>query len=80
MPDQDPLLSVAREFWPVVGHRRVEIQLPSILKHQRAQEGHRLGGRGDLDDGVFFPGPSFFGVLVSRPDVDHKLTFDRRRE
>jgi hypothetical protein len=50
----------------------VEVELASVGEQQRAEEGHGLGGRPDVDDRVLGPRRA---LVVDRaaPDVDDRL-------
>ena len=53
---------------------RVEVELAPVGQHQGAQEGHGLGGRPDVGDGVLLPrAPSAGLVDRAAPDVHHRL-------
>jgi hypothetical protein len=43
LPHPDPGLAGCAELGPVIGHRRIQVQLTAISKEERAQRGHRLG-------------------------------------
>ena len=74
--DLDGLLAALRELGPVGGHRRVEVQLLAVGQHQGAHEGHRLGGRPHVGQGVPFPRRALGLVHVPAPDVDHRLAVE----
>ena len=76
VPDQHSLLACRCELRPVPGHRGVRVQQPAVHQDQRAQRGHRLGHREDVDDRVALPGSGVVCVRVAAPDVDHRLARD----
>ena len=80
VPNFRVLLVVPAVLGPVVGHLGVEVELAPVRQHEGAQEGHRLGRRVDVDDGVLLPRPRARLVGMARPEVDDELALDRRRE
>ena len=74
--DRERVLSRLRELGPVAGDGSVEIQLAAIDEHQRAESGHGLRRRVDIDDGVLLPGAPAGLVGVPGPEVDHEFAID----
>jgi hypothetical protein len=71
--DKDPLFAGLREFRPVVGDGRVEVDLAAIDENVHAQCAHAFRERVHDDDGVFFPRHSARDVFVSAPKIDDFL-------
>ena len=81
VPDEHALLPVRLELGPVVGDRRVEVELAAVGEDQRRQVRHRLGRRPDVDDRVALPRRRLLRVGVTSPHVGDELPLvdDRRR-
>lgn len=43
LPHPDPGLAGCPELGPLLGHRRIEVELTAIGEEERAQRGHRFG-------------------------------------
>jgi len=72
-------LAAGRELGPVGGHRGMEVEFAPIGQHQGTEEGHRLGRRPDVDDGVLLPGGGLRLVDEASPDIDHRLAAHHHR-
>ncbi len=74
--DLHTFFPTGRELGPVLGHRRVEVELAAISQHERAQEGHRLGRGPNVGQGVPLPQCRMGLVDIAAPHVDHGLTLE----
>ena len=69
------LLACGRELGPVLRDLAVQVELTAVGQDQRAQSGHGLGRRPDVDDGVALPGSRLGFVDVAAPQIDDELAF-----
>jgi len=77
---RDALLPGLRELGPVLGDRRVEVELARVDQAVGADRGHALRGRVDVGDRVALPGPGARAVAPATPQVDEQLAAQRHRD
>jgi hypothetical protein len=72
---RDVLFAFCCKFWPVARNRGIDVEFSPVSQHQADEEGHGLGRRPDIDQGVFGPWNKTRLVAGSTPQVKGDFAF-----